>query len=276
MKRPDVFDYLDHHSFLKDWIVYLKEVKMIGMRTLATTAGVSAASLSLCLSEDRRWTLKLLGKLVPHLELKKPEQEALRLLFVIGTTDDPMERLASFDDLRRIPAYSEKQRDSSTVYLYLRHWLNVTIRELVQLADFQPNAKWIRERLRFMPTELEIERSLRFLLKEGYLKQGPEGHWLTPNPHLDCQEGVYRLSLGEYHRQVLQLAQRSIEEVPRELRLILGHTVALDVEHKKQAEAILKAALNEIQKLSGNQASPDELYQFEFIMIPLSQKGDAA
>lgn len=276
MKRPDAFDYLDHHTFLKDWLAYLKEEKKIGMRQLAASSGVSVASISLCLSQDRNWTLKLVGKLLPHLELKKSEQEAVRLLFVIGSTDDPMERLAAFDELRRLPAYSEKQRDSSTVYLYLRHWLNVTIRELVYLKDFQADVKWIRERLRFMPSEAEVERSLKFLIKEQYIRQEENGRWVTSVRNLDCQEGVFRLSLGEYHRQVLQLAQRSIEEVPRELRTILGHTAALNGEQRKKAEDILKQALSEIQNLNADSIDPENLYQFELVMIPLSQKGEAA
>lgn len=276
MKRPDVFDYLDHQSFLQDWLGHMKESKKIGLRALAASAGVSAASLSLCISKERNWTLNLLGKLIPHLELKKSEKEALRLLYLIGTTEDPMERLTAFDELRRLPAYAEKQRDSATVYLYLRQWLNVAIRELALLDGFNADVKWIRERLRFMPSDAEVERSLRFLIKEGYLKQTEQGQWTTPTPHLECQEGVFRLSLGEYHRQVLQLAQRSIEEVPRELRLIMGHTAALDGEQKKKAEEILKTALAEIQKLNDEHRKPDQLYQFEFVMIPLSQKGEAA
>ena len=50
MKRPDVFDYLNHQTFLKDWLSYLKEEKKIGMRQLASSSGVSTSSISLCLS----------------------------------------------------------------------------------------------------------------------------------------------------------------------------------------------------------------------------------
>lgn len=276
MKRPDVFDYLDHLTFLKDWMIYLKEEKKIGMRQLAASSGVSSASISLCLSQNRNWTLKLIGKLIPYLELKKTEQTAIRMLFIIGTTEDPIERLSTFDELRRLPGYSEKQRDSSTVYLYLRHWLNVTIRELVNLNDFKADVKWIRERLRYRTTEIEVERSLKFLIKEKYIQMNEKGRWITTIRNLDCQEGVFRLSLGEYHRQILQLAQRSIEEVPRELRFIMGHTAALNGEQKKKAEDILSSALAEIQKLNTNSTDPENLFQFELIMIPLSQNKEAA
>jgi uncharacterized protein (TIGR02147 family) len=276
MNRPNIYDFLDHNSFLKNWMDFLKESKKIGLRAMASAAGVSPAALSLCLSGERNWTLKLIGKLMPHLDLKKPEQEALRLLFQIGNTEDPNERLAAFDELRRLPGYATKQRDSSTIYLYLRHWLNVTIRELVNLPDFQADVKWISERLRFSPSDLEIERALKFLSKEGYIQQNTDGKWIIGQRHLDCQEGVFKLSLGEYHRQILGLAQRSIEEIPRELRLIMGHTTTLDGEQKQKAETILRNALAEIQKLEGKQKNPDNLYQFELIMIPLSKKGDAA
>jgi uncharacterized protein (TIGR02147 family) len=276
MIRPDIFDYLNHHNFLKSWVAYLKEVKNTGLRALAGAAGVSVASLSLCLSENRTWTLKLIGKLIPHLDLKKDEQVALRLLFVIGTTDKPDERLRVFDELRSLSGYNLKHRDSSTMYLYLRHWLNVTIRELAQLENFQIEAKWIRSRLRFTPTEAEIEKSIKFLIKENYLQQDENRKWYSTQKHLDCQEGVFKLSLGEYHRQILQLAQRSIEEVPRELRIIMGHTAALSGEQKKMAEEILKNALAEIEKLEKTTSKPDELYQIELVMMPLSKKGEAA
>jgi uncharacterized protein (TIGR02147 family) len=276
MNRPSVYDFLDHHSFLKAWMEFLKESKKKGVRALGAATGVSPAALSLCLAGERNWTLKLMGKIIPHLELKKSEQEALRLLYIIGTTEDPNERLSTFDELRRLPGYAEKQRDSSTIYLYLRHWLNVSIRELVNLPDFKAEASWIAERLRFSPSEIEIERSLKFLIKENYIQKSANEKWSACQRHLDCQEGVFKLSLGEYHRQVLMLAQRSIEEVPRELRLIMGHTSVLDGEQKLKAEAILKNALAEIQKLETTQNNPDTLYQFELVMIPLSKKGDAA
>lgn len=276
MNRPDIFDYLNHRDFLKDWVAYLKTEEKIGLRELATSAGISAASLSLCLSENRTWTVKLIGKLIPHLELKKNEQQALRHLYVIGTTDNPIERLTAFDEFRTLPGYSAKHRDSSKMYLYLRHWLNVTIRELVQLNDFKADVKWIRARLRFMPTEAEIEKSLKFLINEKYIAMDANNKWQITNQHLDCQEGVFRISLGEYHRQVLQLAQRSIEEIPRELRLIMGHTAALNGEQKNKAEQILKNALAEIEKLEKNSENPDQLYQIELVMMPLSKKGEAA
>lgn len=276
MNRPDVFDYLDHQNFLKDWLGYLKEQKKLGPKALASSSGVSVASLSLCLSGDRNWTQNLLGKVIPHLELKKVEQQALRILFTIGTSEDPIERLAAFDELRRLPPYAEKKRDSSKVYLYLRHWLNIAVRELAHLKDFEANSRWIRDHLRFKPSELEIERSLKFLIKEGYLQQNAGGQWLVTNQQLDCQEGVYKLSLGEFHRQALELAQRSIEEVPRELRLILGHTTLLSGEQKEKAELILKEALKSIQELSHSQDNKELLYHFELVMIPLSQKKEAA
>jgi len=276
MKRPDVFDYLEHQSFLKAWFVFLKEEKKLTLRNVSASSGISASSLSLCMKGDRNWTLVLLGKLIPHLGLKKPEQEALRLLFMIGTTENPMERLSAFDELRRIPQYSQKQRDSSTVFMYLRHWVNVAIRELIQLPDFQDDIKWIRERLCFTPSEQEVERSLKFLIKESYIKKDEHGHWYSPQQHLECQDGVFKLSLGEYHRQVLQLVQRSIEEIPRDLRLILGHTVALSGDQKIKAEQILKGALNEIQELNKEKKTPDQLFQFELVMIPLTQKGEVA
>ena len=118
--------------------------------------------------------------------------------------------------------------------------------------------------------------SLKFLIKEGYIHKSENGRWQQTQQHLECQEGVYKLSLGEYHRQILQLAQRSIEEIPRELRLILGHTAALNGDQKKKAEDILKKALNEIQNMKDQSNAPDQLYQFELVMIPLTQKGGIA
>lgn len=276
MLRPDIFEYLEHQRFLQDWFAFLKVEKQLALRSLATSSGVSVAALSLCLKGDRNWTLPLLGKILPHLQLKKPEQEALRYLFIIGTTDNMMDRLEAFDQLRRLPQYNQKQRQSSTVFMYLRHWLNVAIREMVLLPGFRAEVSWIRGRLSFIPSESEVEKSLKFLIKEGYIIKSENGQWQPSQQHLECQEGVFKLSLGEYHRQILLLAQRSIEEIPRDLRLILGHTVALSGEQKKKAEDILKKALSEIQNMNVQSQNPEQLYQFELIMIPLTQKGDVA
>ena len=107
-------------------------------------------------------------------------------------------------------------------------WYNVAIRELAALPNFQFDARWIQGQLReTLPLE-QIEKALSFLEKNGFLSR--TAPFISKKP-IECMGGVFTLSLGTFHRQMLNQISESIESVPRDERLI-------DDERARRAEAV--------------------------------------
>jgi uncharacterized protein (TIGR02147 family) len=89
---------------------------------------------------------------------------------------------------------------------------------------------------------------------------------------LDCKEGVYKISLGQFHRQMLELAATSIENTPRAERYILGHTAAISCDDLDQVKEILDEALKKIEALGAKSKSGrHEVYHIELAAFPLTR-----
>ena len=133
------------------------------------------------------------------------------------------------------------------------------------LKDFKDDPKWIQNRLRVNIKAEEIKKILKFL-KENRMLGEERGH-------LDCSEGIYKLSLSKFHKEMFQVSGDSIESIPREERQILGFTKSLNKKNQDKAKAIIANALRELEALSDKDQGTDdekELYHFHLVNIPLT------
>ena len=71
---------------------------------------------------------------------------------------------------------------------------------------------------------------------------------------------------------MLDIAKVSIDEVSRDERLLLGHTVALSKEQYEKVQAILREAINKIETVDSKLQIESEVYQIEVAAFPLTKK----
>ena len=273
-EKPIVFKYHDYVGFLRDYVSFLKSTpEKITLRALATKAGISPSLLAMSLTRQRRMTERVFSKLSATLELSKNERLVLRLLRTLAESEAQIERTEALEELQKVNEYRRYNQDSSTVFKYLSNWLNVALRELMFLPEFRMDTNWIQKKILSKPTQKEINDSINFLKNNGYIRTLPDGK-MTPNEqHLDCSEGVFKISLGEFHRQMLQMAEQSIEEVERDLRLILGHTFAMGHQNLPEIKNILNEALKKIETLNNNkEIAKTDVYHLEISLFPLTTK----
>src|SRR5207253_10071636 len=123
--------------------------------------------------------------------------------------------------------YSGGNAKELEAYQYLTKWHYVALREMIVLDHFKNDTEWIQEQLHFSVSPKEITEGLDFLLKHHFIAKDSKGKFQVKDKILDCFDGIYRLSLGEFYKQVFHLAVESIDTVPRPERLLLGHTFAV-------------------------------------------------
>lgn len=145
------------------------------------------------------------------------------------------------------------------------------------LPDFQLDNVWIQKRLRGRISQKQVSDAIRFLVENEFIEIGPDGSCSLPQLNLECREGVYRISLGEFHRQVLDLAHKAIQDVPRESRYIVGHTVVLTKDEFQQAKKIYDEAILRIEELKSKNpalSANSEIFHFEFAAFPMTEKSE--
>ncbi len=274
--KPNIQNYHDYLEFLKDWTEYLKEQESgFSLRKLAKEAGIASGYLPMCFSRKRNLSLKFFEKIKPFLKLSTKEKRFLDLLRTIAESEIPKERVQALTDLQKLNDYQENHHSELEAHQYLSRWYYVAIRELVNLPEFKSEPAWIQERLRGRISQKEIAEGIQFLIKYEFILKSPSGKFKVAEKQLSCHEDVYKISLGEFHRQMLDIAKNSIDDVSRDERILLGHTVALNKEQYDKVQAILREAINKIETVDNTSQPGTEVYQIEVAAFPLTKKSSS-
>ena len=271
--KLNIQNYHDYLEFLKAWTEYLKEQKKdFSLRKVAKEAGIASGYLSMCFNRKRKMSKTVYDKIKPLLHLSNKEIRILDLLRVISESEIPKERVDALSDLQKLSDYKASHNSELEVHQYLSHWYYVAIRELVNLPDFKIDSAWIQSRLFGRISQKEVLQGTQFLLNYGFILKTPSGKFEVAKKQLSCHEGVYKISLGEFHRQMLDIAKKSIDDTSRDERLLLGHTVALSVVQYDKIQNILREAIEKIESLDTTSGSESEVYQIQVAAFPLTKK----
>lgn len=249
-QRPEIFDYHDYREFLRDFLEHiLAHEPRRSLRKISEECEFSAGYLPLILSGQRNLTPKSQKTLAKALALSAQETTYLKYLCVLADSDNPEEWQWAMRKLQKTSTYPTRHAKELEVYQYLSQWYFVAIREMTNITDFEPSPEWIRARLRNSPPTREIAEALRFLVEKGLITYDQNGKVTPPQKELECKGGVFRLALGTFHRQILALAAKAVDELPATERVVLGHTVALNEEDFEMISAILEDARKRIHAI---------------------------
>jgi uncharacterized protein (TIGR02147 family) len=225
------------------------------------------------LSGSRPLSVEGLRKLMPALNLTSSERRFMEAMHTLGTTTSQDERIESLRRMKKYSGYRKNNPQEAEVYEYLTQWYYYTIRELTGEKDFKLEAEWIQNRLRVHVPLHEIKEAIEFLVKNKYIEVDSDDKVQPPLKHLNCQGGVYKVALTQYHKQIFQLAEKSIENADPSERYILGHTFSISMEKYETARALIDEVIQKIQTLSqGDENMPKEaVYHMEMALFPLTK-----
>ena len=271
---PNVFHYHDYLKFLVDWVSYHKKnVRGFSVRKLAEQSGVSVGYLPMVLAKQRPLSTEMLYKIMPHLGLSRSQQQFFRSMHTLGTTSSQEVRIESIRQMKRFAAFRKNNPNEDEVSKYLTQWHYSAIREMAADPDFKPDPLHIQERLRFRIPLVEIKEALAFLIEKKYIQLTKTGQVVPPEKHIECDGGIYKIALTQYHQQFLDLAAKSIAEIPSEERQLTGHTFAISADKFEEVRSLISGVVERIQALS---SEPKEIhkqvYHIEMSLIPLTKK----
>ncbi|MGZ3691879.1 MAG: TIGR02147 family protein [Pseudobdellovibrio sp.] len=272
--KPNIFHYHDYIKFLNAWVSHRrKQKKGFSVRNLAVTAGISVGYLPMVLAGQRPLSSEMLNRLMPHLHLTKSEQHFLRSMHMLGTTSQQDVRIESIRQMKRYAAFRENNPNEDEVSKYLTKWHYPAIREMAADKNFRADPAWIQDRLQFKVSLAEVKEALDFLIDKKYIEVKKDGTIIPPEKHIDCDGGIYKIALTQYHQQFLDLAAKSIAEVPSAQRQLTGHTFTVPAGKFEEIRALMSDLVNKIQEISSlADKNKDQVLHLEMALIPLSQK----
>ena len=268
--RPDVFHYHDLVNFLNDWFTFLRKTRSdFNARNFAQQSGVALGYMNMILSRQRPLSEKAFLKIIPHLSLASDEQTFLNLLRTLGQSEDSNSRLTALNEMMKFKKFKVTNKKENRAYEYLTKWYYAAIYEMFNLDSFQHDAKWIQRQLKKKVALSEVEQALSFLKDHNFVRQNSDGKWSQASAHVDCTEGIFKISLAEFHKQMLNLAHDSIHSANRDERYIMGQTMAISRENFDQIKQIIQQAIKQINEVNKNLSPKENVYQIEIAAFPL-------
>ena len=269
--KPMIYRYHDIVLFLKEAISFYNNKEDKSLRDLSHELKIANGLLPMVLNKKRNLTNELLSKIMKHLDYNKTEIEFASQLRIIGYSENYTDRKNALYKINKIKKYRQINLNEFEFYKYLSQWYFVAIKEMTDLPDFNESPDWIQQRLAYKVSKKEIEKALKFLINNSILIYKNE-KLIASQKNMNCEEGIFKLSLGGFHKQILSLAGTAIDTVPREKRRILGHTLGVDKANIEQMNSILNEAFEKIKNLTSDPNAIEEVYHVEFIAIPVTNK----
>jgi uncharacterized protein (TIGR02147 family) len=263
----------DWRTWVKEWI---NERPGRSQRLIAERLGVSPPSMS-------AWMRFEPPKRVPP----PPHDEKLArmvagpyadLFLAMMVRDDPPDEEAGIQaaaKVERLRTFHHAVKLDPDDYSFFSHWGHAAILTLATFPGFKDNVSWIRDRLTAPMDDEEIaeilDRLHRMKLLVGRKGRRRAGrHALRDVPTLQDQ---YRITLRDWHRQLLELSSRSIEVQPRPER---AHAAVMRSLTPSQARDVQNRLNTLLQSILGDYGGKphvrSEVWMAQASMVQLSRR----
>ncbi len=287
--RPDIRRYQDYRSFLVDFVAYLRKLDpRFSFRRFARAAGFSSPNyLKLVMDGDRNLSIESAPRFVVGLGLDKEEGDVFGCLVALDLAKHDTARNAIYASLRERTRGDDLAMLRDDQFAVYDHWWVLVVRELADHPGFQPDAEWIAARTRPKIRPAMAQKAIDVLLRTGlWAKDEASGQVVNTRHTISSglePTAVHGLAIRNYHRAHLELASRSLDEVPRARRNITSAVLSLDEKGYEEAIDVITRARRELLEIAERHenadgapplgdASPREIHQVLFALFPVSQE----
>lgn len=210
-----IYTYTDYREFIRDCYAAQKAEGKVTLREFARKAGFNTHTFLVNVMEGKRsLTSDSASKVARGLGLKAAERTYLELMVKFANARTVEEKNDYYEQMCASMPRSEIRKIGAEYYEIFRNPHVLTIRELVALPEFREDAKWIAKKLRPQITPQQAEQALKILVESKLLERDPKGRLIQASPDLTTGAEVKSLAIALYHKQLLELAARSIDATP--------------------------------------------------------------
>lgn len=258
--RPVPTDYRTIADFLKAMDRWRRTSGGPSLR--AATAGVRRCSPSLVsqvMTGKRRLTVDRLDAFAKVFGLDGAEKQALRRWIESEESGKAEERKPR----------GTRLKNSNHVF---SHWTYPIVKDAVTLRGCNVDSDYIAERLGGVADKTQVERALKFLLREGYLRRTLDGRIVENDAVVSTTDEVPSAAIRAFHRKALEIARDAIPKHPVERRQSATVTIALTEADFRELKQMAKDFYERVLAFAEEHPEPgDELYLFTMHLVPVAK-----
>ena len=269
----NIYTYTDVSKYLADLYRLLKASrKRYSYDQYAADLGFNRSSfLYQVIHGDRKLTTAAGKKIAEAIPLRKAARHYFLAMIKHSYTKDPRERHEAFEQILHIRATTLNSEVDRHMLQYFSEWYHPVVRELVSLADFQPDPKWIAKQLCPEIKPEQAVTSFELLQKIGFIRfDVATARWVQTEAVVASDHDVRRLGLIAYHQDMLQRAKESIMNIRSREREIEALTFSTSEEEFEQLKAAIQNFTKQIVKNYKESDQHDRVVQLNLQLFPVA------
>ena len=267
-----VMEYQNFRILMRDFYTECKLRSGFTWREFAKAAGYSSP-VFLKLVCDGSANLSEVGmeRVAAAMGLVGVDLEYFRALVRFNQENDSAKKKELFKEIRRIAKDNELTLVGEDQYDYYESWVNPVLREMAPLVPGATPAQ-MADKLTFGAQASEVKKALQLLQKVGLLNKTDDGKYEQASKAITTGNIEFTsLSVREMHRQMGELAVRSLDEVPVDERNVSGMTFGVSEEAYQRITQEIADFRRRVTAIAMQDTEENRIYRLNVQLFPLTK-----
>lgn len=267
-----VFDYLDYRQFLRDFYVQQKKTNtFFSYRYIGNKVGMDSSFLIKVLQGHLHVAEDRIEKFHKICNFNDKEAAYFEALVHFNKAKSEKESKLYFEKMLSInKAKSDKITENQ--YEFFQKWYYSAVWALLDGAPFSGDPKDLGAMLAPPIGVKEAKAALKLLLDLKLIEQKEDGSYHAVGLNLTTGKEWRSVAIMQYQREMIKLAEESLERFKKEERDISTLTVNIPEAAIPEIRELTGEFRESLKKLVNGYSENDRVYQLNIQMFPLTVK----
>jgi uncharacterized protein (TIGR02147 family) len=269
-----IFKYMDYRDYLRDHYQFNKgNHRFFSLRYIAQKTGIDASYYIKIVKKKKHIAERAIAVMIDFLKLDNREAEFFTTLVRFNKAKQRDQELMYFEKLVTLREPQAKTIGND-IYEYFSSWLNVALREELNIISFTDDFSDLVSRLQPAVSALQARQSIALLEKLGIIKKSKSGMYKPADPFIVTDGATRPAEVRSFQKEMLGLAAAVLERTAKADRDISTLTVSTTRACFETICRRLGEIRNEIMELVKKESRAEEVYQINFQVFPLTRNGE--
>jgi uncharacterized protein (TIGR02147 family) len=267
-----VYDFLDYRQFLRDFYNQQKQANaFFSYRYIGNKVGMDSSFLIKVLQGNLHIAGDRIAKFQKICGFNEKEAEYFEALVHFNKAKTEKESKLYFEKMLSVnQAKSDKLMESQ--YRFFQKWYYSALWSLLDGAPFRGDLKDLGAQLTPPIGAKETKAAVNLLLDLDLIAQDGEGTYRAVGLNLTTGKEWRSVAIAQYQREMIRLAEESLERFRKDERDISTLTVNIPEAAIPELRELAGEFRESLKKLVNSYGATDRVYQLNIQMFPLTQK----
>ncbi|MDD5674086.1 MAG: TIGR02147 family protein [Chitinivibrionales bacterium] len=270
--KVSVFEHVDYRAFLAAYYRHHKKTER-GFSYRSMTRALGFRSPNFCkmvIDGQRNLGIENLDTITQGLGLNKQESEYFSHLVLFAQAKNPAQKKEYMDLIGAKRARNKIAQIMPDQFEYFSAWYHPLVRELIAGKNEPLDCAALAGSIRPRATPRQIKNSVALLKRLGLVRLDNNRYSLS-SPLLNTANEVNSFAVRQYHKDVLAVAQESLDNIPAPQRELSQVTVSVSPEGFARIKKRIQEFREELLHIVSEDVNTKDVYHVNIQFYPLTK-----